>query len=279
MKRKLVINGAKLEDAGKITAKTNADETSCDLGVAINNGFVKGMREFKQCVEREEIIFNVQVKDENAPVEFFNNGEPIVPDGKRIEVVNLGEGKHQLIIHKAAMSDMGTVSAQTPSNKGDEMLESKSAFTVIKGEEAPKIGDVAPVTGIAKKQCNMTIPYSVEGEKQSDVEILVEKDGKLLKIGKDIQLTVHGDRIQLDVINPKREKSGVYKVIMKNAQGQDEKDILVNIMDVPTPPLNVRYSDVYQDNLMLHWNPPKDNGGTELKKYIIEAHNYHHHHN
>ena len=61
-KRKLVINGAKLEDAGKITAKTNADETSCDLGVAINNGFVKGMREFKQCVEREEIIFNVQVK-------------------------------------------------------------------------------------------------------------------------------------------------------------------------------------------------------------------------
>jgi hypothetical protein len=31
---------------------------------------------------------------------------------------------------------------------------------------------------------------------------------------------VHGDRIQLDVINPKREKSGVYKVVMKNAQGQ-----------------------------------------------------------
>ena len=69
----------------------------------------------------------------------------------------------------------------------------------------------------------MTIPYTVEGEKQSDVEILVEKDGKLLKIGKDVQLTVHGDRVQLDVINPKREKSGTYKVIMRNAQGQDEK--------------------------------------------------------
>ena len=165
----------------------------------------------------------------------------------------------------------GTVTAKTPSNRGDEVVESKSNFTVVKGEEAPKMGDCGPVSGVAKKQCNMTIPYKVEGEKQSDVEIFVEKDGKILKIGKDVQLTVHGDRIQLDVINPKREKSGVYKVIMKNAQGQDEKDILVNIMDVPTPPLNVRYSDVYQDNLMLHWNPPKDNGGTELKKYIIEA--------
>jgi hypothetical protein len=178
------------------------------------------MREFKQCVEREEIIFNVQVKDENAPVEFFmQNGEQILPDPPRVEILNLGEGKHQLVIHKAEMGDMGTISAKTPSNKGDEELESKSAFTVIKGEEAPKIGDVAPVTGTAKKQCNMTIPYSVEGEKQSEMEIFVEKDGKILKIGKDIQLTVHGDRVQLDIINPKREKSGVYKVIMRNAQG------------------------------------------------------------
>lgn len=170
------------------------------------------------------------------------------------------------------MGDNGTVSAKTPSNKGDEILESKSAFTVTKGEEAPKMGEVIPnpVTGVAKKQCNMTIPYSVEGEKQSEVEILVEKDGKILKIGKDINLTVHGDRIQLDVINPKREKSGVYKVIMKNAQGQDEKLINVNIMDVPTPPLNVFVDNVYQDNCVVHWSAPKDDGGTEIKKYIVE---------
>merc|ERR1711981_1353311 len=255
-KRKLLINGAKLEDTGTITCKTNADETSAPLNVKVNNGFVKGMREFKQCVEREEIIFNVQVKDENAPVTFFNNGEEIIPDGERVEVKDLGEGKKQLIIHKTKMADMGTISAKTPSNKGDEMLESKSAFTVVKGEEAPKIGDVGPVTGVAKKQCN--------------VEILVEKDGKLLKIGKDIQLTVHGDRVQLDVINPKREKSGVYKVIMKNAQGSAEKLINVNIMDVPTPPLNVFVDTVYQDNCVVHWSPPKDDGGTEIKKYIVE---------
>merc|ERR1711963_35803 len=269
-KRKLVINGAKLEDAGKITAKTNADETSCDLGVAINNGFVKGMREFKQCVEREEIIFNVQVKDEKAPVDFFINGEQVVPDGENYDVKDLGEGKRQLIIKKAKMSDMGNVVAKTPSNKGDEGLESKSQFKVAKGEEPPKMGDVGPVEGVAKKQCNMTIPYTVEGERQSDVEILVEKDGKQLKIGKDIQLTVHGDRVQLDVINPKREKSGTYKVIMRNAQGQDEKLINVNIMDVPTPPVNVFVDTVYATNCVVHWGPPKDDGGTEIKKYIVE---------
>ena len=46
---------------------------------------------------------------------------------------------------------------------------------MAKGEEPPKMGDVGPVEGVAKKQCNMTIPYAVEGEKQSEVKILVRK--------------------------------------------------------------------------------------------------------
>jgi hypothetical protein len=65
------------------------------------------MREFKQCIEREKIAFNVEVKDPNAPVEFFLNGELIVPDGKRVEIINLGEGKHQLLFNKAEMDDQG----------------------------------------------------------------------------------------------------------------------------------------------------------------------------
>ena len=237
-----------------------------------HNGFKKGMRDFKQCVEREQIIFNVEVKDPNAPVDFFINGEPVNTADGRCEVKDLGEGKHQLIINKAQMGDAGSVTCKTPSNKGDEMLESKSNFTVIKGEGAPEMGDVGPVTGVAKKACAMTIPYKVEGEKQSDVEIIVEgPDGKVLKMGKDANLTVHGDRIQLDLINPTREKSGKYKVTMKNAQGSCEKWIDVNIMDRPTPPQSCKVTDVYHDNCVVHWTPPKDDGGTPIKKYVVEC--------
>ena len=59
------------------------------------------------------------------------------------------------------------------------------------------------------------------------------KDGKELKIGQDINLNISGDNVGLSVINPKREKSGIYTVILKNAQGQDERDIMVNIMGTP----------------------------------------------
>merc|ERR1712106_526198 len=253
-KRKLIIKNCKIEDTGMITAKTLGDESSAPLDVNYHNGFKKGMRDFKQCVEREQIIFNVEVKDPNAPVDFFINGEPVDTSDGRCEVKDLGDGKRQLIINKAQMGDAGTVTCKTPSNKGDEILESKSNFSVIKGEEAPSMGDCGPVNGIAKKACAMTIPYKVEGEKQSDLEIIVEgPDGKVLKMGKDANLTIHGDRIQLDLINPTREKSGKYKVIMKNAQGSCEKFIDVIIMDKPTPPQSCKVTDVFHDNCVVHW--------------------------
>ena len=65
---------------------------------------------------------------------------------------------------------------------------------------------------------------------QSKLEVIVMKDGKELKVGKDVNLNIGNDNIDLSVINPRREKSGTYKVILKNAQGQVERDIMVNIM-------------------------------------------------
>ena len=35
------------------------------------------------------------------------------------------------------------------------------SFNVAKGEEAPEIGDVPPVTGVAHKHCNWDVPYKV----------------------------------------------------------------------------------------------------------------------
>ena len=81
-------------------------------------------------IDETSVVALFKVKDEKAPVDFFINGEQVVPDGENYDVKDLGEGKRQLIIKKAKMSDMGNVVAKTPSNKGDEVLESKSQFKV-----------------------------------------------------------------------------------------------------------------------------------------------------
>jgi hypothetical protein len=41
--------------------------------------------------------------------------------------------------------------------------------------------------------------------------------------------------------------------------------------DKPDPPESCVVTDVYYDNCIVHFTPPKDDGGTEITKYIIEA--------
>ena len=37
------------------------------------------------------------------------------------------------------------------------------SFNVAKGEEAPEMGDVPPVSGVAHRHCNWDVPYKVGG--------------------------------------------------------------------------------------------------------------------
>jgi len=269
-KRKLVFKDTKLDDAGEISCKTNKDSSSCDLRVSHANVFVKSLDRTVDVVEREECTMSVEVKDPSAPVDFFINGKKVGRNDERLEYVNLGEGKHQLVLHNIKMEDMGTVEAKTPDNRGG-MITCGTTFDVVKGEDAPEIGSTGPVTGVAYKECSWKVPYKVTGQQQSPLEVIVIKDGKELKLGQDVNVNIKGGSVDLSVLNPRREKSGVYKVIMRNAQGQDERDINVNIMDKPTPPLSCTVTDVFHDNVVVNWTPPADDGGTELTRYVVEA--------
>jgi hypothetical protein len=62
---------------------------------------------------------------------------------------------------------------------------------------------------------------------------ILGNDGKELKDGQDINITMHDGKLSVEVINPKRGKSGNYKVVVGNGQGSCETDVDVNIMDKP----------------------------------------------
>jgi hypothetical protein len=110
------------------------------------------------------MTFNVEVKDPDAPVDFYIGGKKVIPgQDDRVQVRVLDNGQHQLIINKIAMSDDGVIEARTPSNysEGDKVVSSCS-FSVAKGEDRPEMGSVPPVTGIANKNCSWKIPYEVK---------------------------------------------------------------------------------------------------------------------
>lgn len=130
-KRKLVIKDAKVSDAGQYKCESNADKTEAEIVINYLNKFNKKLKD-TVAIEREKLTLEIELQDQTAPAEWKFNGKPIVPDD-RIEIKNLGGGKHQLIFNNVDMADDGEITVESGK------LSSSCKLTVNKGESIPKI--------------------------------------------------------------------------------------------------------------------------------------------
>jgi hypothetical protein len=103
--------------------------------------------------EREKLILEVEVADQTASTEFFLNGEAIKASD-RIEIKNLGGGKHQLIFSSLELTDQGEIKCKSG------RLKSTCQLTVNKGEGKPEINLESPVEGPTGKMLIVDVPYT-----------------------------------------------------------------------------------------------------------------------
>ncbi|KAJ9595175.1 hypothetical protein L9F63_013533, partial [Diploptera punctata] len=256
-KRKIVIKDCKVTDAGKYSCSTNADKTECELIVQYQNRFNKKLKD-TTVIERDKLILDVELQDQTATAEWFFNGEP-VKESERVEIKNLGGGKHQLIFNKAEMTDAGEFKCESG------QMSSTCQVVVKKGETKPIINFPDRVEGPANKPIIFEVPYTVEGTRTSPVEAKLIKDGKILPL-KEVEVVVQEDKAIFKIKKPARNLSGVYQLKISNAQGEDA-NINVNMQDIITK-IYVRY--VFQTSCVVHWKPCKDDGGLPLQHYVVE---------
>ncbi|CAG9796113.1 unnamed protein product [Diatraea saccharalis] len=260
-KRKIVIKDAKVTDAGNYKCVSNADETKCELIVNYSNRFNKKLKD-TEAIERDKVVLEVELQDQTAEAVWSFNGEPIVPND-RIEIKNLGGGKHQLIFNKLEMEDDGEILCESGK------LSSSCKLTVKKGESKPAIDCPGDFYGPAGQPFVIEVPYKVTGTRQTPVEAKLWKDGKALPI-KEVEAVVEQEKVLFKIKKPTREGSGKYQIKLSNAQGEDSKDVTITMQSVPEPPENVEVAEVFQTSCVVSWKPPKDDGGSPLVKYIIE---------
>lgn len=153
-KRKLVIKDAKVSDAGQYSCVSNADKTEAELIINYQNKFNKKLKD-TVAIEREKLVLEVELQDQTAPAEWKFNGEPIVQND-RVEIKNLGGGKHQLIFNNLEMANQGEISVDSG------QLSSSCKLTVQKGESKPIIDFPSEFEGPISQPLVLEVPFKSE---------------------------------------------------------------------------------------------------------------------
>ncbi|KAL3098134.1 hypothetical protein niasHS_001970 [Heterodera schachtii] len=70
----------------------------------------------------------------------------------------------------------------------------------------------------------------------------------------------------------KRSESGAYELRLKNNVGETEGHFEVLVQDRPAPPKgSLAVDNVARDSCTLSWQPPEDDGGSEVTNYVVEC--------
>ncbi|KAM6897487.1 myosin-binding protein C, fast-type-like [Xenentodon cancila] len=74
----------------------------------------------------------------------------------------------------------------------------------------------------------------------------------------------------LFIRSAEREHSGTYELVLQIENMQDRASIVIRVIEKPGPPLNVKVTDIWGFNAALEWDPPKDDGNSEITGYTIQ---------
>uniref|UniRef100_A0A671TT43 Uncharacterized protein n=1 Tax=Sparus aurata TaxID=8175 RepID=A0A671TT43_SPAAU len=67
-----------------------------------------------------------------------------------------------------------------------------------------------------------------------------------------------------------RKDTGYYIITAKNRFGMDKQTIEVNVADIPEAPKKLVVSDIARDSITFTWEPPANDGGSDIIGYILE---------
>ncbi|NXP27057.1 TITIN protein, partial [Scytalopus superciliaris] len=67
-----------------------------------------------------------------------------------------------------------------------------------------------------------------------------------------------------------RADHGTFTIKVENDHGVAKASCEVNVLDTPGPPVNFVFEDVRKNSVICKWEPPLDDGGSEILNYVLE---------
>lgn len=118
------------------------------------------------------------------------------------------------------------------------------------------------------KQEEFKVPCTIRGFPKPTATWL--RDGSPIESTKHTLITDKDDSSTITIHSAEGPDSGVYTLELKNPAGSASYDFKLRVLDKPSPPESIQFPETAGDHITLSWQPPLDDGGSPLTKYIVE---------
>ncbi|KPP61037.1 myosin-binding protein C, fast-type-like [Scleropages formosus] len=304
----LIINEASKEDIGMYYVFTNGGESKAELEVEDKELEVLQSIADLTVKAAEQAIFKCEVSDEKVTGKWYKDGVE-VKASNRIKMVHIGR-IHKLTIDDVKAEDAGDYTfvpdgyALSLSAKLN-FLEIKIDY--VPRQDPPKIhldttgSMVNKNTIIVVAGNKLRLDVEISGEPAPTVcwtkgdNVITETEGR---VRVDNRKTLSSFVIE----GAERGDEGRYTITVTNPAGEDKAELFIKVVvlcsprsdcclvptkgpvletltpnssflvspDVPDPPEGVKCMGVGEDTATIIWEPPKFDGGSPIKGYLME---------
>ncbi|KAF6333655.1 myosin binding protein C3 [Rhinolophus ferrumequinum] len=112
---------------------------------------------------------------------------------------------------------------------------------------------------------NLLIPFQGKPRPQ----VTWTKEGQPLA-GEEVSIRNSPTDTILFIRAARRAHSGTYQVTLRIEGMEDKATLVLQIVDKPSPPQDIRITEAWGFNVALEWKPPQDDGNTEIWGYTVQ---------
>ncbi|EPB67833.1 fibronectin type III domain protein, partial [Ancylostoma ceylanicum] len=205
--------------------------------------------------EKQETTFTCKFSRPAQSVRWFRNERELWTQATKVEIVT-DEYESKLILHATDHRDIGEYYVLV-----DDVEKSHSAELIYK--ISPKLTYEGPTDAIAAgKHFDFTVKFTGYPTPHFNMTL----NGKDLKLQASVE--TYDDFMSFRVKNVK--ESGTIIIVAQNEHGEDSLEIPMQVIDVPSAPLDLQASDVGSTKATLTWKAPVFSNGSDIIEYCVE---------
>ncbi|KIH57804.1 fibronectin type III domain protein [Ancylostoma duodenale] len=205
--------------------------------------------------EKQETTFTCKFSRPAESVRWFRNERELWTQATKVEIVT-EEYESKLILHATDHKDIGEYYVLV-----DDVEKSHTAELIYK--IAPKLVYEGPTKAIpAGKHFDFTVKFTGYPTPHFNMTL----NGKDLKLQASVE--TYDDFMSFRVKNVK--ESGTIVIVAQNEHGEDSLEIPMQVIDVPSAPLDLQASDVGSTTATLSWKAPLYSNGSDIIEYFVE---------